>query len=745
MAGKRVIATGIVLMSAFAGLALGERAVAGEGTLLSNVRQLTFEGRRAGGGFFNGDGRSMIFQSEREDRNPFHQTYLMDLESGDVRRVSPGVGKSAGGRIHPSNIRLLIASTHDDGDARAKQAAELELRVSGKGRRGAGDFDERFDIYEFDLEDETYRNLTEAPGYDAEGAYSPAGGLIAFASNRHAYGGGPSAGEARGRDFSALVDVYVMSADGIGVRRLTDAPGYDGAPAFRPDGRKIAWHHVAEDGASAEIYTMNVDGSGKKRITRLGARSSAPFYHPSGDYIIFSADGDGDVELYIVDAGGRSEPVRVTESKGFDGRPTFSRIGGRLAWVSERTPGGAPQIFLTDWNDAKARLLLGLEPVDGDPAGKTLLVLTRQGLSDIDIRLHVAGLASGLAAGGQGKRSAADYIAAAFGELGLEPAGDGGTYLQDFAAGGDRDRRNVLARLGSGAPADAPALVIGVRVNLPATGRSGDGDDHSGVAALLEIAQYLAALENEGELRARRDILFAAWSGDGPEPAGSAHFARRTGGGPIAAYLDLGGIGSLQRHLYLAGAGSSPAWPRTIERANVPVGLSIVTRNGDDPQSDARGFSHEDVPALRASTDGGATRVDYSGVAKVARLMANIALSLARDEAAPEFRRRVRPTVSIRLQPLALKSGSAVRARRRAAATATATDRVEPLAAHGTEIASALPVATEPRPAAQAATRSRTGVSVEGHRGSWWELSPDSRTPAPAPLESPPRDRRLPR
>ncbi|NIR58063.1 MAG: hypothetical protein GWO02_00350, partial [Gammaproteobacteria bacterium] len=60
-------------------------------------RQLTFEGRRAGEGYFSADGSALIFQSEREPGNPFYQMYLMDLETGDVRRVSPGHGKTTCG------------------------------------------------------------------------------------------------------------------------------------------------------------------------------------------------------------------------------------------------------------------------------------------------------------------------------------------------------------------------------------------------------------------------------------------------------------------------------------------------------------------------------------------------------------------------------------------------------------------------------------------------------------------------
>ena len=58
-----------------------------EKSFLSNVRQLTFEGRRAGEGYFSADGKRMVFQSERDAENPFYQIYLSDLETGDIEKV----------------------------------------------------------------------------------------------------------------------------------------------------------------------------------------------------------------------------------------------------------------------------------------------------------------------------------------------------------------------------------------------------------------------------------------------------------------------------------------------------------------------------------------------------------------------------------------------------------------------------------------------------------------------------------
>ena len=98
-----------------------------EERLLSSARQLTFAGKRAGEGYFSSDGKKMIFQSERSKDNPFFQIYLMDLETGDTQRISPGHGKTTCAWIHPSGSRVMFASTHSDPDASKKQEEALRM------------------------------------------------------------------------------------------------------------------------------------------------------------------------------------------------------------------------------------------------------------------------------------------------------------------------------------------------------------------------------------------------------------------------------------------------------------------------------------------------------------------------------------------------------------------------------------------------------------------------------------------
>jgi len=412
---------------------------------ISSPRQLTFEGRRAGEGYFSADGGEMVFQSERHPGNPFYQIYRIDLTTGETRRVSPGRGKTTCGWLHPDGERVLFASTHLDPEADAKQERELAERASGHRRRYAWDYDEHYDLFERVPGQDAPVRLTRARGYDAEASWSPDAKHIVFASNRHAYRAefqqslGPAERKRFAADKSAFVDLYVLEASSGETRRLTDSPGYDGGPFFSPDGSRIVWRRFAPDGHTAEIYSMALDGSDERQLTRLGAISWAPFYHPSGDYIAFSTNlhGFDDFELYLVDSEGGRDPVRVTNTRGFDGLPVFSPDGARIAWTSQRSADRSSQIFLADWDDAAARRLLGIGPASrAIPSSAEAIASTPTRIGSTALRSHVEELSAeatqGRLTGTAGERIATDYVAGAFRALGLEPAGDDGSFFQDF-------------------------------------------------------------------------------------------------------------------------------------------------------------------------------------------------------------------------------------------------------------------------------------------------------------------------
>lgn len=349
-----------------------------EARLLTNVRRLTYEGRRAGEGYFSPDGSQMVFQSEREEGNPFYQIYLIDLESGDTRRVSPGVGKTTCAFIRPGTGDVLFASTHLDPASERLQREELAARAAGSERRYSWDYDPAMDLFVAAAPDSAearrgvLTRLTEARGYDAEASYSPDGEWIVFTSTRQAYERELDAEERKRLEVNPawFGELYRMRADGTRVERLTDAPGYDGGPFFFLDGSRIVWRRFDEEGLTAEIWSARPDGSDARQLTAFGAMSWAPYVHPSGEYILFASNklGFANFELYMVDVAGTREPVRVTYSDGFDGLPVPTPDGSGLSWTSTRHGGDGGQIYLARWNHQAALAALAAAPARGSSA-----------------------------------------------------------------------------------------------------------------------------------------------------------------------------------------------------------------------------------------------------------------------------------------------------------------------------------------------------------------------------------------
>ncbi len=443
---------------------------AGESGFLKNARQLIYDGKRSGEGYFSPDGDAMIFQSEREPGNPFFQIYILSFETGDTWRVSPGAGKTTCAFFRAGTDQVLFASTHLDPDAVKKQQEEIDLRKTGREKRYSWDYDVNMDIFASQRDGSDRQRLTDRFGYDAEGSYSPDGGKIVFCSMRDAYPADKLSAEDQKRlemNPSYFGEIYIMNADGSHQQRLTHTPGYDGGPFFSPDGQRIIWRRFNEEGTVADVFTMNLDGSDVRQLTNFESMSWAPYFHPSGEYAIFTSNklGFSNFELYIVDKMGKKEPVRITYTDGFDGLPVFSPDGKRLAWTTNRTADGASQIYLADWDHEAALAALTAAPdrspkaaagkfeerkfkidrvkrlndqgmaVDA-PAGEGMVKTFSPEIIEKDFRAEVGYLASdvleGRMTGSEGSKKAEFYLANYFKSLGLKPAGENDTYFQDF-------------------------------------------------------------------------------------------------------------------------------------------------------------------------------------------------------------------------------------------------------------------------------------------------------------------------
>ena len=241
--------------------------------------------------------------------------------------------------------------------------------------------------------------------------------------------------------------------------------------------------------------------------------------------------------------------------------------------------------------------------------------------------------------------------------LGLEPAGDGGTYFQPFDG-----MRNILALLPGRDPARAgEVVVVGAHYDHVGYGtaatsygplgviHNGADDNASGVAGILEIAEALVGIAP----RPRRPVLLALWDGEEKGLLGSRHFlahAPESLRGKRAVFsVNLDMIGRLRGdRVEVFGGRSATGLRRLLVDANRPVGLELDFDWDIVDDSDHHPFLAASVPTLMLHTGlhdeyhrpaDDAHLVNAEGIAAVSRLALETILAVAdHDGTLPGFR-----------------------------------------------------------------------------------------------------------
>ena len=130
-------------------------------------------------------------------------------------------------------------------------------------------------------------------------------------------------------------EIYVGSADGSGLRRLTNSGAIDVSPTWSPDGSKIAF--VSDRHGSPQIFVMGAGGGGAKRVTYKGSYNQTPCWCPraGSDQIAFTGRDGGTYDIFTVSAsGGRMR--RLTQHQGRNMDPAFSPDCRAVAFHSSR-------------------------------------------------------------------------------------------------------------------------------------------------------------------------------------------------------------------------------------------------------------------------------------------------------------------------------------------------------------------------------------------------------------------------
>ena len=123
---------------------------------------------------------------------------------------------------------------------------------------------------------------------------------------------------------STNADLFEIDANGGQPKRLTTNPGFDGAPAYSPDGTRIAYRSQARAGYESDKWRLMVYDrtSGKTTsLTDAFDRSvDTLLWSSDGASIYFNAEDRGEMPLFVIPAAGpRDGTPRVLTPNSYNG------------------------------------------------------------------------------------------------------------------------------------------------------------------------------------------------------------------------------------------------------------------------------------------------------------------------------------------------------------------------------------------------------------------------------------------
>ena len=119
-----------------------------------------------------------------------------------------------------------------------------------------------------------------------------------------------------------------------GERLLVSArTGINGAPAFSPDGHKLAVT-LSGSGGNPDIYILDLASQQLTRITDDPAIDTEAVWAPDGHSLYFTSDRGGGPQIYRVGITPGEHPKRITFTGSYNARPRLSPDGTQLAMVT---------------------------------------------------------------------------------------------------------------------------------------------------------------------------------------------------------------------------------------------------------------------------------------------------------------------------------------------------------------------------------------------------------------------------
>jgi len=139
--------------------------------------------------------------------------------------------------------------------------------------------------------------------------------------------------------------VYVQHLASGKQSMVSARAGINGAPAFSPDGKKLALTLSGTNG-NLDVYLLTLATQQLQRLTDEPGIDTEAVFTPDGGTIYFTSDRSGNPQIYRLTLGSTERPKRVTFTGAYNARPRVSPDGKQLAVLT--LVDGAYRIGLQD-------------------------------------------------------------------------------------------------------------------------------------------------------------------------------------------------------------------------------------------------------------------------------------------------------------------------------------------------------------------------------------------------------------